>query len=373
MTDIKIAILTPQSLPVVGGLQIVVDALARGISGSGHQARLFTPTAPDNSPLPYPVIQIKDLPPFYPIPLKNMPILERGIDEFLDREYRREPFDILHAHMTYPTGFSALFWGKKRGVPVLITSHGIDVIARPQDGYGFLLDEHLKNKISECLRSATALSIVSHHLKDHLLSLGAAADTIHTIPNGVDTDRFRGAGEDCDHPYILAMGCLHRIKGFDLLLDALESAVKRVPGINLKIAGEGPDREMLIEKTLRMGMGGNVEFLPFISGEEKIGCISGCRYVVCPSRYESFGMVALEAWAAGKPVLGFDVGGLSELVRHGENGLLVPPEDVDSLCDGMLKLWGREVRLSYTRLIETARAYDWKTITDKYLSLYQSL
>lgn len=150
-------------------------------------------------------------------------------------------------------------------------------------------------------------------------------------------------------------------------------AVKKVPGINLKIAGEGPDREMLIEKTLQMGMSGNVEFLPFLRGEEKIRLITGGRFVVCPSRYESFGMVALEAMAAGKPVLGFDVGGLSELVRHGENGLLVPADDVVGLGEGMIKLWGREVHFSYSRLMETARAYDWKTITGKYISLYQSL
>ncbi len=302
-----------------------------------------------------------------------MPVLERGIDEFLDREYQREPFDILHAHMVYPTGFSALFWGKKRGVSVVITSHGIDVIGRAQDGYGFLLDRHLAKKVSECLRSATTLTIVSTHLKDHLLSLGAAADTIHTIPNGINTDRFRSTGENYDSPYILAMGCLHRIKGFDILLKAQQMARKKIPGINLKIAGEGPDREMLIEKSLRMGMGGNVAFLSFITGEEKIRCFSGCRFVVCPSRYESFGMVVLEAMAAGKPVLAFDVGGISELVRHGENGLLVPPENVDSLCESMIKLWSREIRFSKIRLTETARAYDWKTITDKYLSLYQSL
>lgn len=212
MINRKIAILTPQSLPVVGGLQIVVDALAGELSHLAHQVRLFTPTPPEENRA-FPVVQIKGLPPFYPIPPENMPVLEKGIDEFLDREYLKEPFDILHAHMTYPTGFSALFWGKKRGIPVVITSHGIDVIGRPEDGYGFLLDKHLSEKVSECLRSATNLSIVSPHLKENLLSLGAKGKAIHTIPNGVNTDEYRSTGENTDHPYILAMGCLHRIKG----------------------------------------------------------------------------------------------------------------------------------------------------------------
>jgi glycosyltransferase involved in cell wall biosynthesis len=369
----KIAILTPLSLPNVGGIEMMVDAIARQLLREGHQVRLFTPTSPSNENFPFPVAQIKGLPPFYPIPPQNMPILERGLEEFLEKEYNKNSFDLLHAQMTYPTGFCALDWGKKKKVPVVITSHGMDIIGRPEDNYGFLLNKQLAKKISQCLRQAPALTIVSPHLRKHLLALGASEGAIHTIPNGVFLDNFHNTGKPSGSPYILAMGSLHWIKGFDLLLDAFARARAIIEEMTLVIAGVGPDRALLVNKSLRMNLTGKVRFLSFLRGEEKIRCFSGCRFLVCPSRYESFGMVALEAMAAGKPVLAFDVGGVSELIRHGENGLLVPPGDVEELASGMLKLWGKEVHFSKIRLIEAARAYDWKTVTGKYISLYQSI
>ncbi len=367
----RIGLLTPQSLPVLGGLQMVVDALARQLVHSGHEVRLFTPTP--HAKFPYPVSPINALPPFYPVSPQTMPILEKGLEEFLEREYRKNPFDLLHAHLVYPTGFCALGWGKPKGIPVVITCHGIDVIGRPEDDYGFLLDKLLAEKVRQCLSQSPTLTIVGSHLKEHLLKLGASKEAISTIPNGVFPDDFHNNDEEGMTPYILAMGCLHRIKGFDSLLEAFAMAGEKVPEMTLTIAGEGPDRAMLIEKSLSMNLTGRVRFLPFLRGKEKIRCFAGCRFVVCPSRYESFGMVILEANASGKPVLGFSVGGIRELIDHEKNGLLVPPGDIEGLACNMIKLWNREIRFPVTPLIEAARKYEWKTVIRKYLCLYQSL
>jgi glycosyltransferase involved in cell wall biosynthesis len=130
---------------------------------------------------------------------------------------------------------------------------------------------------------------------------------------------------------------------------------------------------MLIEKSFQAKLKGKVEFLPFLRGGKKIRSLLGCRFVVCPSRYESFGMVALEANAAGKPVLGFSVGGLRELIRHEENGWLIPPGDLVGLASGMIKLWQWEICFPKARLIEAAHHYDWKKIVREYISLYQSI
>jgi glycosyltransferase involved in cell wall biosynthesis len=370
----KIGILTPQSLPIVGGLQIAVDAIAGGLVDSGFQVRLFTPTDSSAEKYSYPVIQIKGLPPFYPVPLENMPILEKGLEDFLEKEYQKDPFDLLHAHISYPTGLCALNWGKRKRVPVIITCHGIDVIGRPEDYYGFLLDTHLASKVSACLSQAPYLTIISSHLKQHLLSLGASEEAIHIIPNGVFPENFHNTKQHAqEHPYILAMGCLHHIKGFDTLLEAFALAQEKVAEMRLIIAGEGPDKRKLIEKSFQAKLKGKVEFLPFLRGEEKNRSLGGCRFVVCPSRYESFGMVVLEANAAGKPVLGFSVGGLRELIRHEENGWLIPPGDLVGLASGMIKLWRREICFPKAHLIEAANNYNWKKVVQKYISLYQSI
>jgi glycosyltransferase involved in cell wall biosynthesis len=132
-------------------------------------------------------------------------------------------------------------------------------------------------------------------------------------------------------PRLLAVGRLIAIKGFDVLLAAFEQACRRLPGMTLEIAGEGP-----LTDELRRDAPAGVTFLGRV---DPIGpAMERAAIVVVPSRGEGFGMVALEAAERARAVIASSVGGLPEIVAEGETGLVVPPEDSGALADAIVEL-----------------------------------
>ncbi len=130
-------------------------------------------------------------------------------------------------------------------------------------------------------------------------------------------------------PVALALARLHEKKGLDTLLDA---AVK-VPGLYVWIAGDGPLEEELKAHCTRNGLDDRVRFLGWRN--DRGGLLAACDLVAFPSRYEPFGTVTVDAWAASKPLVAADAVGPAAYVKDGENGLLIPKNDVDALANAM--------------------------------------
>ena len=136
---------------------------------------------------------------------------------------------------------------------------------------------------------------------------------------------------------LVAVGRLDRQKGFDLLLQAMPQILRANPAARLTIYGEGPERSTLENLCDQLGLGDAVS-LPGASSSPG-GWMAGADILVFPSRFEGFPNVVAEATVAGLPVVSFDCPyGPRELIRHGENGLLVPPEDVDQLASSVAQL-----------------------------------
>jgi len=133
-------------------------------------------------------------------------------------------------------------------------------------------------------------------------------------------------------PLLLALARLHWMKGLDTLLDALA----KVPGAWLWIAGEGPDREKLVAQAARLGISDRVRFLGW--REDKDALIATADICVVPSRYESFGAVLIEAWAAGKPLVAAAAQGPRAYVEDEKNGMLVPMNDADALAGAISRV-----------------------------------
>ncbi|MBW6397184.1 glycosyltransferase [Roseomonas sp. HJA6] len=131
---------------------------------------------------------------------------------------------------------------------------------------------------------------------------------------------------------LLAMGRLHRNKGFDVAIRALA----RLPGAHLSVAGEGPDRAALESVARDAGVADRVTFLGWRSD---IGALlAGADIFVCSSRHEPLGNIVLESWSAGRPVVAAAAQGPSELIEDGETGLLVPIDDADALARNIAAL-----------------------------------
>jgi len=189
------------------------------------------------------------------------------------------------------------------------------------------------------------------------------------IPLAVARERFAQPGESI----VLFVGRLVREKGVDTLLDALPAVLDRRPATVLVVAGTGPNEESLRRRVGEMGLGGRVHFTGYLDDRCRNLLLRWASVAVVPSYYEPFGLTALEAMAAGTPVVVSDTGGLGETVVHGRTGLKVPPANPGELAAAILSLL--EDRELAGRLAAAARAdvlerYSWREVAARTEAVY---
>jgi glycosyltransferase involved in cell wall biosynthesis len=190
---------------------------------------------------------------------------------------------------------------------------------------------------------------------------------IRTIPAGVDDSAFHA--EVSGGTYALFVGRLDiEHKGLDLLIDAWRRVGAEIP---LVIAGEGPDRPALEEMIARAGLTGTVRLLGRVEGPAKRQAFAGSRFVLVPSRYETFGLAALEAMAAGKPLICFDIEHLNEVAAP-PWARRVSPLDVAALADAAIELWRNPDRCGAMGSAgqRQARSYHWNAIARQQEEFY---
>jgi glycogen(starch) synthase len=137
---------------------------------------------------------------------------------------------------------------------------------------------------------------------------------------------------------LLFAGRLVPQKGCDLAIGGFALLAAQFPAVQLVIAGEGPERAALEATAARLGIAGRVTFLGALPRDRLISVMAGSVVLLVPSRDEPFGLVALEAAHAGRPVVATQVGGLPEVVAHGVSGLIIPPDDKQALAGAVAAL-----------------------------------
>jgi glycosyltransferase involved in cell wall biosynthesis len=165
----------------------------------------------------------------------------------------------------------------------------------------------------------------------YLVNQGWPAERAHYLPNFVEERRVPAVARASlatpdGATLVLALGRLHRVKGFDVLLEA----VARRPGVHLWLAGDGPERPALCRLILTLGIAERVRLLEW--REDVPALMAAADLLVCPSRHEPLGNVVLEAWAQRIPVIASAAEGPRALIVPGRTGLLVPVEDADALA-----------------------------------------
>jgi glycosyltransferase involved in cell wall biosynthesis len=158
------------------------------------------------------------------------------------------------------------------------------------------------------------------------------------VYNGVDTILFSPGGVNSEPMQILSVGGLIPIKGHEVLLRAFASAADRVPQATCEIIGDGLERERLQELAHSLVIGPKVHFRGRLSRSEVAEAMRHCTVFALPSQYEALGCVYLEAMASGKPVVACRGQGIEEIIRNGENGFLVEPNEVSSFTEVLVLL-----------------------------------
>ena len=187
---------------------------------------------------------------------------------------------------------------------------------------------------------------VSESTRGDLVRVGIRAGQVQVVPNGVDAPSpprplsHKGGGGGSDGESVIAwIGRMKRYKRVDVLLRAMPRVLSQVPGVRLELAGDGVEAARLRALVERLGLGPeHVRFLGSVPDAERSDLFRRAAVLAQPSQKEGWGRTVLEAAAFGVPAVASAVAGLSESVRHGETGLLVPPGDPDALSAALVTL-----------------------------------
>ena len=216
----------------------------------------------------------------------------------------------------------------------------------------------------------TRLVVVSESTKEELVKRGLPAENIGIVYNAVDHSRYTPSGEaKPSRPLIGYVGRIKRYKRIDYLLRALQIVQARIPEVRLKVAGSGDYLDSLVVLAGRLGIEDRVDFMGFVSEQEKIDMLREAQVVVNPSSKEGWGVTVIEANACGTPVIASDVPGLRDAVVDGETGFLVSYGDVEGFAARIIQVLedgSLRKRLS-DRGVEWAGKFNWDNSADAML------
>jgi len=263
----------------------------------------------------------------------------------LVRIIRHKKIQIVNIH--YPADNACYFALCRRilAIAVVTSVHGADLFpnGKRRDKYS--------RAIRLLLHASDRIVAPSRGFQQDVVRLfPSLKDKIGFIHNGVDLAELHSACQDMppvEHPYLLCIAMHNEKKGLDVLLRAF-ALMQGVPlPCKLVLVGDGPLRGSLERLALALGIQHQVEFLGLQGRAQVAKLIQGCEVFVLPSRSEPFGIVLTEAMACKKPVVATTVGGISEIIKDGTNGLLVEPDNPNALAEALLNvLQNRALRLS---------------------------
>ncbi|MEW6424397.1 MAG: 1,4-alpha-glucan branching protein domain-containing protein [Bacillota bacterium] len=294
------------------------------------------------------------------------------------------PFDLIHGH-DWLIEYAARGLRGHLRIPLLATIHATEH-GRNQGIYTEL-QRRIHWREGQLANEADLVITCSNYMAEEVKNLfGVPPERLRVIPNGVDPENLAQKREnelDCrvkrqrtEEPLILFFGRLVPEKGVQVLLRALPAVAARVPGARLLVAGRGPYEDYLRGLAGRLGVGERVRFVGYVDDQGRNRLLERGRAAAFPSLYEPFGIVALEAMAAGVPVVVSDTGGLSDIVEHGVDGYKVPPGRED-----MLAFYLSELLVNHLLADELCRRawrkiltlYDWRYIAAATREVYGEL
>lgn len=276
-------------------------------------------------------------------------------------------FDAIDAHYLYPDGVAAVWLGRQFGLPVAVTARGSDVTQFPN---------HLLPRvmIRRAVLKADAVITVSAGLRDALAALGIPPDRMTVLRNGVDLHMF--APQDpaaARRTYgvagrtLVSVGSLIERKGHHRTIEALT----HLPGWELVIAGEGPERARLLALAARLGVGARVRLLGPVPHAELAALYSAADLSVLASSREGWANVLLELMACGTPVIASPIPGNPEVVQARSAGLIAKANTAEALAAAVLDWAEKPGDRAETRAY--AELFGWDATSQGQLAIFKKL
>ena len=382
----RILVLTPTFLPMVGGAETVLLEVYRRLA-ERHEVCLLTVD--------------KGLPPSDLDHLINFQVV-RYRDRFSFMKFRGHrltggivpPFslsavsatcqiitdfhpDVLNAHYMASTGLATVVAQKRFGVPSVLTFTGRDVPGPRIPWFWKYYERWVAHSVTE-------ITYVSEYCRQAIYGPGARGRGI-TIFNGVDLERFnphfdglcirQRLGLSADVPVLFAVQRLSPEKRVDIIVRAMPHVLREHPQIVFVIGGTGKSEPKLVSLVQQLGLKQSVRFTGYIPGADLPLYYAMCDIFVFHSTYETFGIVLAEAMAAGKPIVSVRSTAIPEVVTDGETGILVPSLDAQAIADKVIYLLdtpAERVRLGRNARAWAERHLDWNVIASQYEAVLEA-
>lgn len=386
MESLRIAMFSWESLHgvKVGGIAPHITGLAEALAARGHEVHVFTR---DGQQGPYDIVNDVR---YHRVPCG----IDGGIVGQMDRmcgdmaerlqaaEKLSGQFDVLHAHDWHPvTGLARL--RQRAGRDFVFTFHSTEWGRNGNRHSGTYDYAEISHREWLAGYESKAVIVTSPVLKKEVRSLyHIPSEKLHLIPNGITPGSVRRPVDPGEikrkygiHPFaptVLFVGRMRYQKGPDLLVEAVPHVLRRRWDVKFVFAGEGDCSEACRWRSQELGVAGSCQFTGYLKDDDLTDLYNACDLLVVPSRNEPFGIVVLEAWDAGKPVIGTDAVPIIDNFVNGIKAKLYPESlawCISEVIDkpGALRWMGAQGR----KMID--RVFNWDHVAEKTENVYRSL
>jgi glycogen synthase len=347
----------------VGGVRLIVDALARAARADGHE--IAAVVEGDAAHFAGPARDV----PLYPFPprardLRRLRRFARKLPLAAARlvaASRAVAPDVVSVHCVRRFAPYAALLRRFTGTPQVLNLQEAAMPPGTTENRGLF---------RLLVRAADAVAACSEEAAAYARTVGGTR-RVEVVPNGYEPAEFAGdAVFPHPRPYVLGLGRLEAQKGFDVLVAALARLTRA--DVDVVLAGDGSAREPLATAARAHGVAERVRFLGAVDRATTIALLRGAAVVAVPSRFEGLPLVCIEALAAGRPVVASAVNGTPELIRDGDTGWLVPPDDAPALAAALGQALDASVeaarRAARGRAI-VERDHPWPVVARRWLAL----
>jgi glycogen(starch) synthase len=373
---------------IVGGLGRHVHALSIALAEQGHDVTVVTRHV-QGAPLQerqdgVRVIRAPEGPPFLPLETSNLLAWTMAFNHAVIRAAlqlaQSGGFDVIHAH-DWLVAHAAVTLKEQLRLPLVSTIHATEA-GRHQGWLPHDLNRSIHSIEGWLVNESNRVIVCSHYMRWEVSRLLQVPHRrVEVVPNAVDLPAWQPDPAEVTAarqryaetvPLIGFAGRLVYEKGVQDIIRALPILRSRHPELRLVVVGDGPHRSDLEAEVAQLGLDSAVSFVGFL-GKELPAVIGSTDAMVVPSIYEPFGLIALEASAAGAPVAATAIGGLKEIVEPGRTGMTFPASNPQGLADAVSRLLGN--REQAKRMARTARnvvatKYTWASVANRVARVY---
>jgi teichuronic acid biosynthesis glycosyltransferase TuaC len=294
-------------------------------------------------------------------------MLERALVPVVEGIGRDFAFDLIAAEFFFPDGPAAVALGRRFGVPVSIKARGSDI-------HYWAHAPATAGQVVAAGQAADGMFAVSEAMRDDMIALGIPGERIDTITTGIDLKRFhprdrvrskRGIG--VKGPLVVSLGALIPLKGHDILIDA----VATLPGVNLWIAGQGPEQGRLQAQIDRLGLGDRVRLLGGVLHSHIPILVAAADVMALASEREGLANAWMEALASGTPIVVPDVGGARQVLRPSAEAGRIVARTAPAFAEGIAALLAAPPDPASVRAI--VEPYTWAANSTRLHAHYRAL